>query len=103
MSIPIPIPELPATTNDYDFAYVLTVTADSRARAVAVRPSWVGSELRFELGTSSRANASERPQLTLVYPPVEAGGSSLIVDGIATVGADAVVFTPTSAVLHRPA
>ena len=50
-----------------------------------------------------RANATVRPQVTLVFPSPEPGAFSLIVDGTATVHDDGVTVSPSSAVLHRPA
>ena len=58
----------------------------------------------MSLGRGSIANASSRPSISLCYPPVEAGGYSLIIDGTATVGDEQELrFAPTGAVLHRPA
>ena len=41
--------------------------------------------------------------VVLLFPPIEADGFSMIVDGEAEVNGDGVVVTPTWAVLHRPA
>jgi hypothetical protein len=88
-------------------AYLLTVTGDGRPHAVAVAPGWDGDDLVVDTGTGSAGNAGERPRVTLLWPPREPGGYSLIVDGVATVTpgdvAGRVALQPTSAVLHRPA
>ena len=88
-------------------AYLLSVTGDGRPHAVAVAPAWDGDDLVVETGAGSAGNAGERPQVTLLWPPAERGGYSLIVDGVAssevTDGVGRVSVRPTSAVLHRPA
>ncbi len=104
MSIPVELPDLARAIADYDYAYVLTVGGDQRAHIVATHPVWDGNELVVTLGRGSTANAAARPSISLCYPPVEAGGYSLIIDGTAAVGDDRVVrFAPTGAVLHRQA
>ena len=51
-----------------------------------------------------RATRSDRPVVTLCYPPTEPDGYSLIVDGTAAVDGESTVrFSPSGAVLHRPA
>ena len=41
--------------------------------------------------------------MTLVFPPADADGFSLLVDGAATVDGSTVTIAPTKAILHRPA
>ena len=41
--------------------------------------------------------------MTLVWPPREPGGYSLLVDGVATVDESTITVAPAKAVLHRPA
>ncbi|MCB0981902.1 MAG: hypothetical protein KDB17_14760, partial [Ilumatobacter sp.] len=57
----------------------------------------------LETGRSSRANAAERPEVTLVFPSPEPGAFSLVVDGNAEVRDAHVAVRPTHAILHRPA
>jgi hypothetical protein len=104
MSIPVALPELRAKTAEYGWAYVLTVRDDLRPHVVSVTPEWDGDVLVLSVGRGTAANASTRPAITLCYPPVDPGGHSLILDGIASADGDQLVrLTPTSAVLHRPA
>jgi hypothetical protein len=104
MTIRVDLTELTATLADFDYAYLLTVNDEGRAHAVAVTPDLTDGAFRVhELGRKSVANAAARPQLSLVYPPRDPGGYSLIVDGDATADGDTVSITPTTAVLHRPA
>ena len=117
MSIEVPIDELAETMERYDFAYVVTVSDSGRPHLVAVRPTVSGAELTVSVGRTSFANATIRPEITLVFPPVDEGGFSLVVDATATSrdgsapasGSDSgatsgvMRLTATWAVLHRPA
>ncbi len=91
---------------DYDFAYLITVTEDYRVRAVEVQP--VLQNRAFDVrpvGEHTRANLSRHGTATLVWPPREPGGYSLIVDADADAeddAAGAVRLIPTRALLHRP-
>lgn len=104
MSLRVDLTELTATLDEFDYAYLLTVSDDGRPHAVAVTPSVAGGGLRIvDLGRRSVANITSRPNISLVFPPREIGGYSLIVDGVATLDDGTLVATPTTAVLHRPA
>ena len=81
MSIPVAIDDLAAATGEYGWAYLLTVRDDLRPHIVAVTPSWEGDRLTMRVGSGTARNAAQRPSVSLCYPPVEAGGYSLIVDG----------------------
>jgi hypothetical protein len=105
MSVSVKLPDLRSATDDFGWAYLLS-SGDDRPHVVAVTPTWDGEELCFPVGRSSARNAVARPSVTLCYPPLDPGGYSLIVDGNAAVEGDdpaSVRFTPTAAVLHRPA
>jgi hypothetical protein len=80
---------------------LLTVSDDGRPHAVSVRVSWENGDLELSGGTRSRSNASKRPDVTLLWPAIEDGGFSLIVDGSASVSDEQIVVRPVSAVLHR--
>jgi hypothetical protein len=108
MSIPVAIPDLAAATSNRGWAYLLTVRDDLRPHIVAVTPTWEGERLVMAVGRGTARNAEERPAVTLCYPPVDADGYSLIVDGVASVrddtdGERSVAVEPSDAVLHRPA
>ena len=67
---------------------------------------WEGDALAVEVGRRSTANASTRPEVSLLFPLRDAGDYSLIVDGTAAVASiedGRLLVTPTKAVLHRPA
>ena len=103
MSVKVDIDELAGALADFDYAYLITVGADHRAHAIATKPVLAGG--LFDLGapgaTTSR-NLEANGNVTLLWPPREPGGYSLIVDGTGTLGPSLTV-TPDRAVLHRPA
>ena len=85
-------------------AYVLSVSNDLRPHAVAVDVRWDDDRLVAGVGKSTAANVSERPQISLLWPPFEPGGYSLIIDGVAELDTEGrLSFAPSKGVLHRPA
>lgn len=90
-------------------AFLLTVSDDGRPHVVAVRVGWDGGALVMSAGRTSVRNAGDRPGVTLLWPPAEAGGYSLIVDGDAVAEPNLagdggrVSVELSRAVLHRPA
>jgi hypothetical protein len=83
--------------------YLVTVSGDGRPHAVSARVDWDGSVFRSSVGRHSLANATDRPTaVSLLWPPFEPGGYSLIVDGAAEVDdAGALTVRPSGGVLHR--
>lgn len=103
MSIPVEIDRLDAALADVGDGYLLT-SAEGRVKVVSVAPALVDGVLRVSApGRGSVANVAANPVVTLLYPPLEPRGFSLLVDGTAAVEGDDVVVTPTGAVLHKPA
>ena len=104
MSIPVPLDDLARTLQRYPLVYLLTVSDGERVHAVAASAVVETDRLRVgPLGRHTRANAAERPAVTLLWPPVEADGYSLIVDGEAEISDDGLLVSPSRAVLHRAA
>lgn len=103
MSIIVGIPELAEAVAHRPWGYLLTVGPDLRVHALAVATGFEGGLFEITAGRSTCANAAERPEVTVVFPPLEDGGMSLIVDGTAEVEGTTVRVTPTGAVLHRAA
>lgn len=104
MSIEIKLDALAETLAGFGFGYVLTSRDDGRSHISAVNATVAGGRLRVvDAGDRTRANIAARPEITMLFPPPQAGGYSLIVDGVATLGADDITLAPTRAVLHRPA
>lgn len=84
MSIQVQPDELADALRVYRSAYLVTVGADAHAHVIAVTPKLEGSTLIVPgLGKRSRENLATNHAVTLVWPPLEAGGHSLIVDGLA--------------------
>ena len=86
--------------------YLLTKGGDGRPHAVAVTIEWQGENILTNAGTKSAATVGACPLLSLLWPPIEAGGYSLIIDGDRRVldgSSDVrISVTPTRGVLHRP-
>lgn len=89
-------------------AYVLTTGADQRPRVIHVAVGVAGDgSVSAVVGRSAAANAGDRPNVCVLWPPAD-DGFSLIADGTATVEGDPgpetrMTITVTSAVRHRPA
>lgn len=109
MSIPVPVEELAEAAVRYGpSAFLLTTSDDSRPHAIHISAHIDGAAITCELGRKTAHNAAARPLVSLVWPPIEAGGYSLIVDGEMSVAGgqpeDALgTILVTNAVLHRPA
>jgi len=111
MSVPVAIESLREEIDRHGtVAYFVTVGPDGRPHTVQLQVSLADTgHLVVRPGNSTVANVGPRPLVSLLWPPAEAGGYSLIVD--ATVveaakdgdGANVVSVEPTKAVLHRPA
>lgn len=96
--------ELGRTLADFRFAYLLTIGDDARPHVTAVSPVWDGRHLRVgDLGRRTRANVGARPEVTLVWPPADPAGHSLIVDGTGVVEGEQLAVVVSRAVLHRAA
>jgi hypothetical protein len=104
MSLKVELGELEKTLETYGFAYLVTVGDEGRVHVLAVTPVLTdGGLVVGGVGRHSQANATARPDVTLVWPPTEDGGFSLLVDGAATVDGETITVAPAKATLHRPA
>lgn len=106
MSIPVELGNLADEIARYgEAAYVLTVGDDDRVHVAHERVRVEGAVLRARAGRTTRANVAIHPTVTLLWPPVEPGGMSLIVDAEAfeSGAEDDLHLAPKGAVLHRPA
>lgn len=96
--------DLPDTIAGYGFAYLLTVAPDGRPHPLAVTPRADGAELIVEgVGHRTADNVRARPVATLLYPPTQPDGYSLIVDAEASCDGSRVSLRVGDGVLHRPA
>lgn len=103
MSIPVDIGDLAKALLDFGSGYLLTTT-EGRVKVVTVDPELTGDGLRIAApGRGTLRNLAANPAVTVVFPPLEPRGYSLLVDGTAVVQRADAVVTPASAVLHRPA
>lgn len=105
MSVKVDLDRLADVLSDYAFGYLITVGDDYRAHTVAVEP--VLTDGRLDIGTvgrHTRENAANHSEVSILWPPREPGGYSLIVDGRAHPSDDSTLtIEPTRAVLHRKA
>jgi hypothetical protein len=101
MSILVDLADLPATLADFGRGYLLT-SADGGVKAVSVRAeAGDGTLLVRAPGRGSVANVATNATVTLLFPPRQEGGMTLLVDGSAATEGDDVRVEPTGAVLHR--
>ena len=111
MSIPVTIEALrEAIERQGSVAYLLSAGSDGRPHTVQLTFSWDDSgRLVLHPGNSTIANVQARPLVSLLWPPAEPGGYSLIVDATVVdavasgTGANTVSVQPSKAVPHRPA
>ena len=108
----VDLQRLAAALDDFPFAYLITVDEDYRVHTVTVDPTLREAIIDVGLiGGRTRKNLAQRADVTLLWPPLEPGGYSLIVDGSAQISqaSDATEETarlevvPTRALLHREA
>jgi len=108
----VDLERLAAALPDYPFAYLITVDDDYRVHTVTVEPTLREATIDVGLiGGRTRNNLAHRADLTLLWPPREPGGYSLIVDGKAELSdpqdpadeAARLGVVPTRALLHREA
>jgi hypothetical protein len=104
MSIPVQVGDLDKALEDFGAGYLLTASRAGAVKAVTIEPSVEDGELLVVgPGRGSLANLGENPAVTLLFPPLEQRGYTLLVDGTADLDGDDVRITPSGAVLHRPA
>lgn len=104
MSIPVDLDHLASAITDFGDGYLLTTSAAGRVKAITVSVTVEAGVVRVpgpSGGTS--ANLADTPAATLLFPPREPQGHTLLVDGTARETAEGFELTPESAVLHRPA
>jgi len=109
MSIKVELDDLADKVAKHPFGYLLTAGDEGPPHSGAVVFDWDDGCLVTGAGRTTRRHVGQRPTVSLLWPPLDDGGYSLIVDGDAVIrGADdpdtaTIAITPTWAVLHRPA
>lgn len=107
MSAKVDLARLADIVGDYGFAYLITVGDDYGAHTTSVTPVLSNDMIDVgSVGRHTRTNLSHRTNVTLVWPPHEPGGYSLIVDGHAEVPeagdpTGRLRIVPAAALLHR--
>jgi len=102
VSIKVDPDGLAAAVADHGSAHVLS-TDGTLVRTVCADVDLVDGVFHVPWSKSTAANIRTNPSVTLLFPPPQHHGYSLIVDGTADDTGDELVVTPTNAVLHRPA
>lgn len=106
MSIPVDLDALRDELAAHERpAYVITAGDTGGPHLVAVYLSWSDGAFVAGCGRHTAANLAERAEVSVVVPPNEPDGYSLIFDATGKVveGEERTVrLTPTKAVLHRP-
>jgi hypothetical protein len=104
VSIEVTAAELAKTVEGFAFAYLLTLGDRPRPHVGAVNATVVDGVVRVQpVGRTALRDVAGHDAVTLLWPPGDPAGYSLIVDGTATVVGDRVDVFPQRAVLHRPA
>lgn len=107
MSIPVDLEALRDELAAHERpAYLATSGDEGPPHLVSTFLRWVDGAFVAECGRTSATNLTTRPTASLVVPPNEVGGYSLIIDARADdvdVEARTVRLVPVKAVLHRPA
>ncbi|HWJ65335.1 MAG TPA: pyridoxamine 5'-phosphate oxidase [Nocardioides sp.] len=104
MSIPVDPSDLQQALADFGSGYLLT-TSSPQVKVVTVDPV-AGADGTLRIagpGRGTLRNLAENPAVTVVFPPREQHGYTLLVDGTGRADDEDVVVSATAAVLHRPA
>jgi hypothetical protein len=104
VSVAVGLDKLRDEVERYGFTpYLLTVSPEGRPHAVALPVAWEGDRLIGAAGRKTAANVAAHGVVTLLWPPAEVDGYTLIVDGEGVVDGEQVRVEPMKALLHRPA
>lgn len=104
MSIPVGPDELAAAVAERGSGYLLSVDGDGAVKAVTVEPSVRrGAVVIAGASRGTSRNLAANPRATVLLPPAEHHGHTLLIDGEAHETDDGFELRPDSAVLHRPA
>lgn len=101
----MPLDALITRLREYGPAAFLLTTGpgDPRPHVSHVAVTWDDGALVVDVGRSGTRNLAAVPEAVLLWPPVEPGGYSMIVDVVGRVDGARAHLRPEHAVLHRPA
>jgi hypothetical protein len=100
----VEVGDLAKALEGFGAGYLLTASTSGAVKAVTVEPTFEDGVLVVTgPGRGSLANVGANPSVTLLFPPLEQRGYTLLVDGTAEAAGDDVRVAPAGAVLHRPA
>lgn len=104
MSIPVDLAALGDALHRHHTAYLLT-SGGERPHVAEIFPLprlTDGVVVISAPGRTARRVLGDHPEVTMILPPTEAGGYTLVVDGTGRIGADDELhLTPHHAVYHR--
>jgi len=105
VSIAVDLAELHAQISRFgSSALLVTSSTDGPPHVSSVVVTSEGTDLAMRAGRQTRANAADRPAVTLVWAGSSDDDYCLIVDATASeTPAETLFVRPTSAVLHRRA
>lgn len=104
MSIPVEVDQIATEMERFGTAaYVLTVRDDATPHIAHVSLTVVDGTLRCAASRTAARNVVDRPTMSVLWPPFEPNGYSMIVDATAQVDGETMILTPSKGVLHRPA
>lgn len=110
MSIPVAAKDILKTINEYGSStYLISATADNHPHVANLTFTIDKNDLILTVGKRGTKNLENCPQITMLWPPNELGGYSLIIDGMASKqedldGSGSVwKISFDSGILHRPA
>ena len=82
MSVKVDLDQSAGALDGYTFAYLVTVDDGYHAHTVAVEPVLADGVIDVgPVGGGTRKNLAQHDGATLVWPPSQPGGYTLIVDG----------------------
>lgn len=103
MTIPVSFDQLAATLTVFDHAYLVTLRPAGEFVKILTVDPFVRSERLIVPGRQSVLdNVASDSRVTLIWPPRDHHGFSLIVDGLGAVEGDEIVVSVDHGMLHRP-
>ncbi len=108
MSLKVELADLETTAAEHGAGFLLSAGPSGGPHAMHLVFNFATSGAAIAatcaVGRTARANIENNPSVTVLWPPAEHGGYSLIADGQASCDNQGLVtVTFTGAVLHRPA